>query len=421
MDKSTNSRRGARPWVLIAAYDVSMGASSEGHVAISLLRRLCKDYRIVLVTRRNNRDSLLADKEFPGACPGVRVLGYDLPKWASWWKRGARFYQAYAYFWQMAWPLAIEKRSRLIRTVQLVHVLNFHNDSIPSLAWRFGLPVVWGPINHNELAESWRRMLWPKLVSLRHIVSFFLRRALWLFDPFLRLQIIKSRLIVSAGDWVDTRLALGRANKVLHRSQLGVQEDEFRLVESHLPRQGTEDRVLVCAGRLDWIKGLDLTIEAMCHLPPNYTLKLIGKGPAEQQLRGLAKRLDIDGRVSFYPPVPRHALSEHYANADLFVFPSAEVAGLAWVEALACGLPVVAFDGLTEVSAASRLLPGIWLAVGGGGRPGRVKALASAIEVAAASPSDRMGLRVAALEHYSWDALGRVLGKAYQEVTGTAG
>ena len=51
----------SRPWILVAAYDVSTGATSEGYVAFNILQRLTENHRVILVTRRNNRDRLLVD------------------------------------------------------------------------------------------------------------------------------------------------------------------------------------------------------------------------------------------------------------------------------------------------------------------------------------------------------------------------
>ncbi|KJS28786.1 MAG: hypothetical protein VR64_22865 [Desulfatitalea sp. BRH_c12] len=404
-----------RPWILIAAYDVSTGASSEGHVAFNILCHLCKTYRIVLVTRRNNKAGLKVDPDFKKGCPGVYLVGYDLPKWTSWWKRGARFYQAYAYLWQMTWPLALQGRTSLKQNLQLIHVLNFHNDSIPSLSWRLGPPVVWGPINHHEIAAPWRRTFWPASIAMRHMATFTLRRVLWRIDPFLKLHIRKSRVILSAGTWVNQRLDLKRAKKVLQRSQLGVNEDDFLTLGGSDMFHAKGSKELVCAGRLDWIKGIDLALEAMVLLPPEYRLKIIGKGPAEQRLRVLAVKLDVEKRVVFQPPVPRNALSAIYAQADIFLFTSAEEAGLVWVEALASGLPVVAFDGETEVAAAARHIPGIQLAKGRGARRAQVEGLAAAIKAAAVMPRDPGALRTSVLKHYGWDSLAATISEAYRE------
>lgn len=402
-----------RPWILIAAYDVSTGESSEGHVAFNILCYLSKTYRIVLVTRRNNKVRLVSDPDFAAGCPGIHLIGYDLPKWASWWKRGARYYQAYAYLWQMTWPLALQRHSRLRRALRLVHVLNFHNDSIPSLAWRLGLPVVWGPINHNEGAAHWRRTFWPTSIAMRNMASFALRRALWRIDPFLKLHIRNSDVVLSAGEWVDRRLDLSSVSTVIRRSQLGVSEDTFHLSTYSTHPLAGEGKELICAGRLDWIKGVDLAIEALSLLPAEYRLKIVGKGPAASRLRALAVQLGVATRVAFQPPVPRSELSDLYAQADLFVFPSAEVAGLVWVEALTSGLPVVAFDGATEVAAAAHHLPGIRLAAEGRTRRAQVKNLAAAIRAAAGVPRVPAALRAAVLKHYGWDALATTIREAY--------
>jgi glycosyltransferase involved in cell wall biosynthesis len=414
--QATLVRSERKPWILIAAYDLSTGDSSEGHVAFNIVSRLCKTHRIVLVTRRNNKARLEADPDFIKACREVHLVGYDLPQWTCWWKRGARFYQAYAYLWQMTWPLALDAHTRLLQVVCLVHVLNFHNDSIPSLAWRLGPPVIWGPINHNEAVAPWRRTFWPTGIGMRNVAAFALRRVLWRIDPFLRLHIRNSDVVLSAGEWVDRRLDLSAARKVIRRSQLGVSEEAFSVSTESAPSIPRTNRELICAGRLDWIKGVDLAIEALSLLPAKYCLRIVGRGPAESRLRALAAQLGLETRVTFQPPVPRSELSELYARSDLFLFPSAEVAGLVWVEALTSGLPVVAFDGATEVAAAAGHLPGIHIAAEGATRRAQVENLATAIRASVDLPRTPAELRAAVLKHYSWDELAATILEAYREM-----
>ena len=378
----------SKPWILIAAYDLSAGASSEGHVAFSILKKLVDKYRIILVTRCNNKEKLLKNTDFTIKYSSVYLVGYDLPRWASWWKKGARFYQAYAYLWQMFWPFVVKKHLLLKSTIKLVHVLNFHNDSIPSLSWILGRPVIWGPINHHEIVAPWRRTFWPNNISIKHVVIFSLRRILWRTDLFLKVHIHKSDIILSAGQWVDNRLGLKKTSKVVYRSQLGVDPDIFH-IPPVIPKDNVEHKIeLVSAGRLDWIKGIDLAIEALAQLPSYFHLKIIGKGPSEQKLRTLVDNLGIKDRVVFQEPVSRHELAAVYANSDLFMFTSAEVAGLVWIEALACGLPVVAFDGQSEVATAAQHLPSIHLALKGYNREGQIKNLVRAITKALNKPKN---------------------------------
>ena len=411
-------RRQLRPWILIAAYDVSIGESSEGYVAFNVLRRLAQNYRIILFTRINNQQRLLAQTAFRSACPGLHIVGFDLPRWASWWKRGARFYELYAYLWQLIWPLVIKQRKYLCDAVGLVHVLNFHNDSIPSSAWIIGKPVVWGPISHHEIVECWRRTFWPAATSIKHQSNFFIRCIAWWFDPLLWLTKRRVATIFSAGPWVDNRLRLEVEKKTIRLSQLGVDSDDFRALPANCSAYGGSDdkpKLLVAAGRLDWLKGLDVAIEALAQLPSDFRLLVVGKGPADTRLKQLVQRLGLDARVEFRSQLPRTELVQIYAACDLFLFPSPEVAGLAWIEALACGLPVVGFAGATEIALVGATLPGVYLAPPCATRGNNIANYAAVICKAAHEKHDRQAISAAALSRYGWERMVEVIEAGYAQ------
>ncbi len=401
----------------MGAYDVSTGASSEGHVAFNILQRLALGYRIVLITRRNNRDQLLADPAVRVACKGMYIVGFDLPRWASWWKRGGRFYFPYAYLWQLLWPITLLGRRWLRKSIVLTHVLNFHNDSIPTLAWLLGTPVVWGPLNHNEQVPAWRQSFWPWKARVRHRVEFALRRVAWKVDPWLMLAKNKVDRILSAGPWVDRRLGIAGLTKLVRLSQLGVDSGMFNMAEAPEPLDPhNQSRLLVHAGRLDWIKGLDIAIEALRHLPAEYRLLLVGSGLSEKHLRGLANRLGLQDRVFFRPPVQRSELPVLYASADLFLFPSTEAAGLAWIEALACGLPVAGFTGDTAFALNSDSMLGVYVTHAGCERDDNIKAYARLILDATSIQHDRNALRESVLRQFNWNVPARVIVNVYESI-----
>jgi len=72
-------------------------------------------------------------------------------------------------------------------------------------------------------------------------------------------------------------------------------------------------------------------------------LYIIGKGPEEQNLRSLTEKLELSSVVTFLTrPIPNHEISALYAECDLYVQPSiVEPYGIAVLEAMACGKPVV--------------------------------------------------------------------------------
>ncbi|MBA3312205.1 MAG: glycosyltransferase family 4 protein [Planctomycetaceae bacterium] len=115
---------------------------------------------------------------------------------------------------------------------------------------------------------------------------------------------------------------------------------------------GNDRRPLVTAvGRLDGAKGYDRLIEAFASIAgghPEWRLTIVGEGPQRTVLQrqiieaGLAERVELVGRVS--DP------SDFFAKASLFVLPSRyEGFPNALLEAMAAGLPAVAFDGPASV------------------------------------------------------------------------
>lgn len=75
-----------------------------------------------------------------------------------------------------------------------------------------------------------------------------------------------------------------------------------------------------------------------------FQLVIAGDGKERKTLEKLAAE-QIPGRVRFVGKIPRPELYRYYSAADLFVFPGiGESLGMVFLEAQACGLPVVAFD-----------------------------------------------------------------------------
>jgi glycosyltransferase involved in cell wall biosynthesis len=109
---------------------------------------------------------------------------------------------------------------------------------------------------------------------------------------------------------------------------------------------GQEGKVVLFLGRMAPIKNLDMLIEAFASLG-NRDERLVFVGPDEgdgyvRHLKELADRLALDGRVHFAGPLYGQEKVEALADADVLVLPShSESFGMAALEAMACGKPVV--------------------------------------------------------------------------------
>lgn len=113
---------------------------------------------------------------------------------------------------------------------------------------------------------------------------------------------------------------------------------------------GESDTALLCVGRLAPEKNLLLLVDAyerLRQVQPGSRLVLVGDGPMREALQERCPDAVFAGMQR------GEELAAHYASADLFAFPSlTETFGNVVLEAMASGLPVVAFD----YAAAAQLL-----------------------------------------------------------------
>ena len=218
--------------------------------------------------------------------------------------------------------------------------------------------------------------------------------------------------------WLSTSLYNARQVEARYHRPVGVihngvDADEFR----PLPRGGefrtrfgvgTDAFVLVSVGRLVGLKGLRVVIEALPGLPGAHFI-IAGEGPEQQRLAQRATDLGVAGRVHFAGRVAHEELPRLLAHADAFVQPSVgeESFGISIVEAMACGLPVLAssLGGMPEIvlpGETGELLP-----------PGDVTAWTAAIGRLVEDGGYRRRLGAAgrrrAEEHFTWAANARQL------------
>jgi len=102
-------------------------------------------------------------------------------------------------------------------------------------------------------------------------------------------------------------------------------------------------RLIVALGRLVPYKGHDVLLRAMAGIGDAHLI-IVGEGPLREQLANLARDLKLTDRVTFAGRLPREEVRIVLHAANVFVMPSsgiAEAFGLAQVEAMAAGRPVV--------------------------------------------------------------------------------
>lgn len=179
-------------------------------------------------------------------------------------------------------------------------------------------------------------------------------------------------------------------------------------------------RVLLTVGRLVEKKNHALVIRALRTLRrsfPNLTYLIVGEGPERDRLAALAQDLGIETSVVFAGAQQGEVLLDLYNVCDVFVMPSAEVRlkpagaaiwgndaetfGIAFLEASACGRPVVGGKSGGMADAIADRETGYLV------DPGCVRQLEAAVSSLLEDPSkaERMGRqgRERAVEQFTWE------------------
>jgi len=100
----------------------------------------------------------------------------------------------------------------------------------------------------------------------------------------------------------------------------------------------------ILGGMGNFRKGLDILIKAVSLLKDmELTVHIGGDGKYLNTFKEMAKELDIAGKCIFYGEIKPENIQDFYSKLDFYVLPSRdETFGVVVVEAMACGLPVIA-------------------------------------------------------------------------------
>lgn len=180
------------------------------------------------------------------------------------------------------------------------------------------------------------------------------RRGVW---RWLRRRVLESAGLVVANSHYTAEMvrALAPAARVV-AIPLAVDHERFSPADRTAVRQkwGIGDHRVVCSvSRIHAYKGYETVLKALAALSPHertqITYLIAGKGPDLELLKRRARELGVDQQVRWLGFVPDDDLPDLYRAADLFVLAtqerpgeqSVEGFGLVFLEAQACGTPVV--------------------------------------------------------------------------------
>lgn len=308
-------------------------------------------------------------------------------------------------------------------TATIVRLLPVQARSINIAAFGFGLPDSLPRISLRQLLcppsknqNPWR--IWHARRNTEMLLGLCLKHLLRQKFKLLftsasqRVHTRYTRFLISKMDAVvavsaKTQSYLKRPSTVIMH---GIDADAFHPPADRAAlrqKLGLPSGLLIgCFGRIRHQKGTDAFVDAMLNtLPrfPNATAILLGRATAQhlpylRQLQQKIARKGLAERILFLPEVPVRQTAQWYQALDLFVAPQRwEGFGLTPLEAMSCGVPVIA----TKVGAFEEIIQenqtGLLVA------PGDASKLSQAVKNALSNP-DRLKI-------WSENARARILKK----------
>ena len=210
----------------------------------------------------------------------------------------------------------------------------------------------------------------------------------------------------------------------------GVDVDRFRPDAGTYTPLDVEGPAVLTVRRLSERMGHGVLLDAFASVAddhPDAELFVAGDGPRRRELERRAAELGVDDRTTFLGYVPDEDLPAAYATADLFALPTTELEGfgLATLEALASGTPVVAtpVGGTVEIAEEYERRtdpPEPMLAVGAD-RDGFAHRLAAWLDLSA-DARERTGAayREMTVDSFTWERTVDRLESYYADLTGRA-
>lgn len=275
------------------------------------------------------------------------------------------------------------------KPIDIIHSNEFASTGVLSWAKKAGIPIVL--VCHGSLRTELFSFLssadkrprywhWMLLTPL-HLI----RRCL-VWEMPTRKNVKK---IILVSPTLEKDFSLFSKNKVK------VIENGIELPEK---REYTESKgviKLLCTGRADKQKGFQKAIMALSQIDDlDLQLGIVGTGSYLDELKILAKQLDVEKKVIFYGRVSDEDLSKIYSEADIYLIPTMRYEGLplALLEAMAHGIPTISskIGGNSDVITHGK--DGLFI------KPGNLEELISGIKELGNNPEMRKRISIAARE-----------------------
>ncbi len=263
----------------------------------------------------------------------------------------------------------------------------------------------------------WFKLKFPRVKYLLTLQSgdtdWFIWLRTWFWYPLYKMIYTRPDHIQVISRWLAARARRYGYQGEISLLPNGVDLDKFKPVENLTQKKALrrelnlplEDKIIFTSSRLAKKNNLAVLIQAVKLLSEqNLPVRLVvaGAGPLEKRLKNLVNKINLGHQVVFLNHLSHDKLTAYYQAADIFVRPSlSEGQGISFLEAMACGLPVIASPVGGIVDFLTDRKTGLFC------QPDDPRALADKIKLLFSDNSLTQNIKDSALElvkqNYSWE------------------
>jgi glycosyltransferase involved in cell wall biosynthesis len=334
--------------ILLSAYSCKPDAGSEPGIGWNWAQCIADlGYYVTIVTRAVNRADIEQRlKERPNE--RIRILYCDLPKTIQQIYKLPLGNYTYYVLWQRA-AAQLAQKVHQQEPFDLVQHITWGSFRVPSFMGSLGIPFIFGPVGGGEdtpvgfrAGLGWQGRCWDALRRVSGTMMGF-----WMGSTYAA----ASKVVVTTPETLEKLPARFRSKATVCQA-VGMDLASLTSQEPNPKFDRQCERAsrieLLFVGRLLAWKGVHLILNALAQVSASadqIRLTVIGSGKDLSRLKKLAEKFGVTDKVHWIPWMDRLQLIRTYPTYDLFVFTSLhDSGGVAVLEALAYGLPVVCLD-----------------------------------------------------------------------------
>lgn len=330
--------------ILLSAYACEPNKGSEPGVGWSWAIELAKHYKVWVITRDNNKETIdsYLNNNPQYKNDNLNFIYVGLSRKLTFWKKGRRGMRLFYMLWQRkAAKVAIELNKSI--KFDLVQHITFVSYTQPTYMYKLGIPMIWGPVAGGENI--------PNTIDLEmsikeKFIEAFRRfsQKFVLIVPSIKMTMKKSEYIFVATEETKDKIPLKYRQKVKVISAIGLES----IPKLNNNNKNKFDNVkIIMAGRLIYWKAFDIGIKAYLRIVEKYPdteLHILGEGDKKYSLEYLAGNY-LNKNIFFQKPISHDEIFEFYQKYDIFMNTSLRDSGcMTMMEALSVGLPCIALS-----------------------------------------------------------------------------